>query len=47
MTVKCLAGSEVTNVIMDGTGGTKKAIESSSLEDNTIQSESLDRVIDA
>ena len=47
MTVKCLAGSEVTNVIMDGTGGTKKAIESSSLEDNTIQSDHLDRVIDA
>lgn len=44
-TVKSLAGSEISNVTMEGTGGTKRAVSSLSSSVATITSKSLDSII--
>jgi FkbM family methyltransferase len=44
--VKCLVGSEVTNVIMAGGGGTKKAVYSQDPNQDAIQSASLDSILE-
>lgn len=43
--LNCLVGTEITNVIMDGVGGTKRAIEASALGGEVIKSESLDSLV--
>jgi FkbM family methyltransferase len=44
--IKCLVGSEVTNVIMAGGGGTKKAVYSDDSNQDAIQSASLDSILE-
>jgi len=44
--VKCLVGSEVTNVVMAGGGGTKKAVYSQDPNHDAIQSASLDSILE-
>jgi FkbM family methyltransferase len=44
--VNCLVGSEVTNVVMAGGGGTKKAVYSHDPNQDAIQSASLDSILE-